>query len=167
VPVSPSIRKIAPETDPPVCCATNRQAEARCQLVTLPAAAGRKHPLLTVPEPSTVPLNVYLKWDRNMIHVYRGIPRCRRCDAGKQQSSPYTHMSIGLAYNARRFTFHQCITCPPSTFKACPVTCAARAETRNATISATSSGVCQRPSGTKAFTFSPAHASYVLRSSTG
>lgn len=54
---------------------------------------------------------------------------------------------------------YECMTWPPSTLIVCPVTCEARAEERNTTMSATSSVDCQRASGTTARTLSPAHSS--------
>lgn len=52
------------------------------------------------------------------------------------------------------------ITYPPSTLTVWPVTFAARSLARNTAIAATSSGVCQRLSGTSFAIFSAAHASY-------
>src|SRR5690242_15566461 len=80
------------------------------------------------------------------------------CKTGKVNRTPsvvITRQSpVAWRLSTSLYDDHQCITCPPSTFTVWPVTWRALGEDRKTTMSAISSGCCQRPRGATALTFS-------------
>src|SRR5262249_43494980 len=102
---------------------------------------------------------------RQLLHR---VAPCVRVGHGRGPAAPdpsgYPGTLVRIVVWRRGAGAYQCITMPPSTLIVCPVTFFARFDARNTAIAATSSGSCQRPSGTRRRIFSPAQSSYDCRS---